>query len=101
MTEQTESPGAGHNSGEAVNVGGVAGERLKSFLERVERLQEEQKALKEDEKEVWAELKGAGFDVKIARKILKLKQMDAEKRREEQELLDLYAAAIGMQESFL
>lgn len=93
MNEETE-PTVGHNSG-------IAGERLKSFLERAERLQEEQKSLKGDEKEIWSELKSAGFDVKIAKKILKLKQMEPEKRREEQELLDLYASAIGMQESFL
>lgn len=91
----------GHNSGEAADVLGVSGQRLKSFIERIERLEEEKAGLAEDIKEVFAEAKGTGFDVKIMRKILKLRKMDAEKRREEQELLDLYASAIGMQESFL
>jgi uncharacterized protein (UPF0335 family) len=92
-----EMPGIGHNTGEAQDVGGVAGQRLKAFIERVERLEEEKAALAEDIKEVFAEAKGTGFDVKTMRKIIKLRKMDAEKRREEQELLDLYASAIGMQ----
>ncbi|MGB0818212.1 MAG: DUF2312 domain-containing protein [Candidatus Puniceispirillaceae bacterium] len=89
--------GAGHNSGEAQDVGGVAGQRLKSFIERIERNEQEQADLKEDNKEIYAEAKGAGFDVKTIRKIVKLKKMDSEKLREEQELLELYASAIGMQ----
>ena len=82
---------------EAGDVGGVAGKRLKSFLERVERLEEEKSALAEDVKEVFAEAKAAGFEVKILRRILKLRKMEIEKRREEDELLELYMAAIGME----
>ena len=82
---------------EADDVGGVAGKRLKSFLERVERLEEEKAALSEDIKEVMAEAKAAGFEVKILRRILKLRKMEVEKRREEDELLELYMAAIGME----
>lgn len=82
---------------EADDVGGVAGKRLKSFLERVERLEEEKAALSEDIKEVFAEAKAAGFEVKILRRILKLQKMDIEKRREEDELLELYMSAIGME----
>lgn len=78
------------------DVGGVAGERLRSFIERVERLEEEKTALAEDIKEVYAEAKAVGFDVKTIRKVIKLRKMDTEKRREEDELLDLYKAAIGM-----
>lgn len=85
------------NSSQTTNdVGGVAGERLKSFIERVERLEEEKSALAEDIKEVYAEAKAVGFDVKTIRKVIKLRKMDTEKRREEDELLDLYKAAIGM-----
>lgn len=78
-------------------VGGVAGKRLLSFFERVERLEEEKAALAEDIKEVFAEAKSAGFEVKIMRRIMKLRKMDLEKRQEEDELLDLYMSAIGMQ----
>lgn len=94
MTE--ESAGIGHNSGETQDVGGVSGQRLRQFIERIERLEEEKSALQEDIKEVFAEMKGVGFDVKTARKILKLRKMDVEKRREAEELLELYKAAIGM-----
>ena len=78
------------------DVGGVAGKRLLSFLERIERLEEEKAALSEDIKEVYAEAKGVGFDVKILRRIIKLRKMEPEKRREEDDLLDLYMSAIGM-----
>lgn len=97
MTKETETPAVGHNSGEAADVGGVAGERLKSFIERIERLEEEKAGIAEDIKEVYAEAKGVGFDAKTMRKIVALRKKDTEKRREEQELLELYASAIGMQ----
>ena len=84
------------NNTETADVGGVAGERLKSFIERVERLEEEKAELAEDIKEVMAEAKAVGFDVKTIRKIIRLRKMDTEKRREEDELLELYKAAIGM-----
>jgi uncharacterized protein (UPF0335 family) len=79
------------------DVGGVAGKRLKSFLDRVERLEEEKKGLADDIKDIYAEAKGVGFDVKTMRKILKLRKMEVEKRREEEELLELYKAAIGLE----
>ena len=82
---------------ETSDVGGVAGKRLKSFLDRVERLEEEKKGLADDIKDIYAEAKGVGFDVKTMRKILKLRQMETEKRREEEELLELYKAAIGLE----
>ena len=86
----------GETGGEAKDVGGVAGERLRSFIERIERLEEEKAALMEDIKEVYAEAKGTGFDAKTMRKIVSLRKMDHEKRRESEELLDLYKSAIGM-----
>lgn len=82
--------------GESKDVGGVAGQRLSSFVERVERLEEEKAALMEDIKEVYAEAKGVGFDVKQIRKLITLRKMDTEKRHEEEAILDLYKSAIGM-----
>lgn len=84
------------NDGEVADVGGVAGKRLKSLIERIERLETEKTELAEDIKEVYGEAKGTGFDPKTIRKIIRLRKMDIEKRREEDELLDLYKAAIGM-----
>ncbi len=80
------------------NQGEISGNRLKSFIERVERLEEEKKALAEDIRDVYAEAKSTGFEPKIMRKIVSLRKANLEKRREEQELLDLYMAAIGMVE---
>ncbi len=85
-----------NQEGEARDVGGVGGERLRSFIERIERLEEEKAALMEDIKETYAEAKGTGFDVKTIRKVISLRKMDSEKRRESEELLDLYKTAIGM-----
>ncbi len=69
---------------------------LKSFVERIERLEEEKIALMEDIKEVYSGLKGVGFDAKVIRKIVVLRRMDAGKRREEEELLELYKSAVGL-----
>ena len=84
------------NSGKAKDVGGVAGQRLRAFLERIERLEEEKKGLADDVKDIYAEAKGVGFDAKIMKHVLKLRKMEPQKRQEEDELLDLYMAAIGM-----
>jgi uncharacterized protein (UPF0335 family) len=70
---------------------------LRAFIERVEKLEEEKKALSDDIKDVYAEAKGNGFDVKILRKIISMRRQDKDKRREEEEILDLYLAALGMQ----
>lgn len=80
----------------ANDVGGVSGQRLKAFIERVERLEEEKAALAEDIKDVFAECKGVGFDTKIVRKVIRLRKMDKEKRQEEEAILELYKSAIGM-----
>ncbi|MCB1721059.1 MAG: DUF2312 domain-containing protein [Rhodospirillales bacterium] len=93
---ETQDDGESSGDGEAQDVGGVAGQRLRSFIERIERLEEEKAALAEDIKEVYAEAKGVGFDAKTMRKIVSLRKMDYEKRRESEELLDLYKTAIGM-----
>jgi uncharacterized protein (UPF0335 family) len=69
--------------------------RLKSFLERIERLEEDKAAIMNDLKEVYAEAKGEGFDTKIMRKVIRLMKQDKAKRQEEDAILDLYLAAIG------
>lgn len=82
------SPAIGHNS--------IAGNQLKAFIERIERLEEEKKTIAEDIKDVYAELKGTGFDAKIARTIVRLRKKDSAELQEEEALLDLYKAALGM-----
>ena len=77
-------------------VGGIASERLQSFVERLERLEEEKAALSEDIKEVYSEAKSGGFDIKIMRQIVRLRKMNTADRREQEELLDLYKNALGM-----
>lgn len=69
--------------------------RLKSFIERIERLEEDKAAVSNDMKEVFAEAKGEGFDVKILRKVIRLRKQDKVKREEEEALIDLYLSAIG------
>jgi uncharacterized protein (UPF0335 family) len=70
--------------------------QLKSIIERIERLEEEKKAIAGDIKEVYAEAKGHGFDTKILRKVVSLRKKDANERQEEEAILELYLAALGM-----
>jgi uncharacterized protein (UPF0335 family) len=78
------------------NVAGVAGDRLTQYIERIERLEEEKAGLAEDIRDVYAESKSAGFETKIIRQVIKLRKMDRQKRIEQEELLDLYKSAIGL-----
>jgi len=78
------------------DVGGIAGERLKSLIERIERLEEEKRVLGEDIKEVYAEAKGTGFDPKIMRQIIRIRKRDKDELDEEETLLDVYKRALGM-----
>jgi len=78
------------------DVGGIAGAQLKSFIERIERLEDEKRALGEDIKEVYAEAKGSGFDPKIMRQIIRIRRMDKEEHDEQETLLDLYKRALNM-----
>ena len=77
-------------------VGGIAADRLRSFVERVERLEEEKAALTADIRDVYAEAKSAGFDVKIVRQIVRLRKMEQSDRQEQEELLDLYKRALDL-----
>ena len=73
---------------------GVAGDRLRSFVERIERLEEEIKALSDDKKDIYAEAKGEGFDVKILREVVRLRKQDEKERDEHDSLLDVYMHAL-------
>ena len=77
-------------------VGGIASERLRSLIERIEKLEEDKKEIATDIREVFAEAKSAGFDMKIMRAILKLRKMDAADRDEQELLLDTYRKALDM-----
>lgn len=79
------------------DVGGVAADRLKSFIERIERLEEEKKALADDIREVYSEAKGSGFDIKVIRQIVRLRKMDAADRREQDEVMAVYLRALDME----
>lgn len=78
------------------DVAGIAGDRLRSFVERIERLEEEKAALAADIREVYSEAKGTGFDVKILRQIIRLRKMDVSDRQEQEDMLDIYKQALGM-----
>ena len=80
--------GAGHNS--------VDRDRLKAFVERVERLTEEKDALATDIREVYGEAKATGFDTKILRRVIALRKIDNDSRKEQEAIMDLYLSALGM-----
>ena len=77
-------------------VGGIAADQLRSIIERIERLEEEKAALAADVREVFAEAKGNGYDVKALRQIIKIRKMDASERQEQEAMLDVYMHALGM-----
>lgn len=77
-------------------VGNVAADQLRSYIERIERLEEEKKSIGDDIRDVFAEAKGNGFDVKTMRQVLKLRKMEAADRQEQEHMLDLYLVALGM-----
>lgn len=78
-----------------MQIGGNAGARLKSFVERIVRMESEKKDIGEDIKDIYTEAKGVGFDTKILRKVVKRYQMDPDKKREEDDLIDTYEHALS------
>ena len=78
------------------DVGGIAADQLKSFIERIERLEEERKALGDDIKDIFSEAKSAGFDVKVIRQVIRLRKQEPADVEEQETLLDLYRRALGM-----
>ena len=73
---------------------GIAGDRLRSFVERIERIEEDLKAMNDDKKDVFAEAKGEGFDVKILKEVIRLRKQDQDERDERDALLDTYLRAV-------
>lgn len=82
------------------DVSGINGAHLRSFVARIERLEEEIKALNDDKKEVYAEAKGTGFDTKIIKQIIKIRRMDKDDLDEQETMLDVYKRALGMLPDF-
>jgi uncharacterized protein (UPF0335 family) len=75
----------------------VAQDQLRAFVERIERMDEEKRAIADDIKEIYAEAKGNGFDTKVLREVIRIRKQDHAERMEQESLLDLYMAALGMQ----
>lgn len=96
MSDEAENPRAVPGSNSAA----VTGDEVRSFLERVERLEEEKAGIAGDIKDVFAEAKGRGFDTKILRRLIALRKIDAAERAEQAAVLGLYAEAIGMTDVF-
>jgi uncharacterized protein (UPF0335 family) len=99
-TDRCTSPAAADaaptSRSKKTKAGPISAERLKSFIERIEKLEEERKAIGGDIKDVYSEAKGVGYDVKTMRKIVQLRGMDAADRAEAETLLDIYKHALGM-----
>lgn len=81
---------------EEAKVGGIAADRLRSLVERIERLEEERRALGGDIKDIFAEAKSAGFDVKVLRQLIRLRKQEPAEIEEQESLLDVYRRALGM-----
>lgn len=90
MTDQAENPRA------VIGSNTIAGDQLKSFVERIERMEEEKATIAGDIREIYAEAKGNGFDTKTLRKIISLRKKDVAAAQEEQAMIELYASALGM-----
>ncbi len=81
---------------DAAQWGNVSAERLRSLIERIERLEEERKALSSDIKDIFAEAKSAGFDVKVMRQLIRIRKQEPAEVEEQETLLDVYRRALGM-----
>jgi uncharacterized protein (UPF0335 family) len=83
-------------SDDTPETGGIAADRLRSIIERIERLEEERKALGSDIKDIYAEAKSAGFDVKVLRQLISIRRKEPAEVEEQESLLDVYRRALGM-----
>ena len=82
--------------GDAIAIGGNAKEQLRAIIERVERLEEEKKGIGDDIRDIYAEAKGNGYDVKALRTIVRMRKQDANERAEQETILETYLQALGM-----
>ena len=96
MDDQDALDNLGNDDAPDAKVGGIAADRLRSLIERIERLEEERKALGSDIKDIFAEAKSAGFDVKVIRQIIRLRKQEPAEIEEQETLLDVYRRALGM-----
>ncbi len=94
MAERAKAPRMANRDDN--EVGGIAADRLRSIVERIERLEEERKALASDIKDIYAEAKSAGFEVKVIRQLIQLRKKEPAEVEEQETLLDLYRRALGM-----
>ncbi|KAA8387072.1 DUF2312 domain-containing protein [Acetobacter tropicalis] len=95
MTEEEDGSFDGQNDPDRAT-GGISAERLRSIIERIERLEEERKALSGDVKDIYTEAKSAGFEVKIIRQLIRLRKQEPAEIEEQETLLDIYRRALGM-----
>ena len=91
-----QEPQIGHNSGEQHPATRLAADLLKAIIERIEGLEEEKKTISDDIRDVYAEAKGNGFDVKALRTIVRMRKQDANERAEQETILETYLQALGM-----
>jgi uncharacterized protein (UPF0335 family) len=90
------SPPDDSKAPEVSQAGGIAADRLRSLVDRIERLEEERKALSADIKDIYGEAKSAGFDVKVLRQLIRLRKQEPAEIEEQETLLDVYRHALGM-----
>lgn len=95
-TDNLDNDPLDERKGKEAQVGGIAADRLRSLIERIERLEEERKALGNDIKDIFAEAKSAGFDVKVMRQIIRIRKQEPAEVEEQESLLDVYRRALGM-----
>lgn len=96
VVEQAAASRARGAKDDSAVTGGVAADRLRSLVERIERLEEERKALGSDIKDIYSEAKSAGFDVKVLRQLISIRKKEPAEVKEQESLLDVYRRALGM-----
>ena len=96
MNDAAEAKSSRDRQAAEPEVGGIAADRLRSIIDRIERLEEERKALAGDIKDIYAEAKSAGFDVKVLRQLISIRRKEPAEVEEQETLLDLYKRALGM-----
>lgn len=96
MSETMDAPAPVDSGGDAAASGNIAADRLRSLVERIERLEDERKSLSSDIKDIFGEAKSAGFDVAVMRTLIRIRGREAAEVEEQETLLDVYRRALGM-----